>query len=281
MVFCDLHTHSNFSDGSFTPEEIISEAKKLSLTVALTDHNTVEGLEAFLKEAQRQGVTAIGGTELTTDCNGAELHLLGLFIDPVFYDDVENLVKKFRKLKEKSNTDMLERFNAAGFALDYESIKKRSKNGNVNRVQFAHELVEKGYAETVNEAFEKYLDEKKEYYVPSEHLKLIDAIRFLRKIRAVPVLAHPLQELDEASLREILPEAIEAGLLGMETYHSSYDNEKIALAVKIAAEFGLYQSGGSDFHGEGKRDIKLAEGKGNLAIPLLVYEKLKSLKETL
>lgn len=281
MATCDLHTHSFFSDGTCAPASIISQAKEKSLTVALTDHNTVDGLTEFMSEAQRQGVTAVAGTELSTDHNGTEFHLLGLFIDPDKYAAVNSLTKEYRVLKEISNMEMVERLAADGYRIDYVSVKKRSPNDNLNRVQVAEELMAKGYVGSISEAFETLLKEGGGYYTPSDKLKLTDAIRFLRKIKAVPIIAHPLKDTDERTLRSILPELIDAGLLGIEAMHSSYSEEAINVSFKIAEDFGLHVSGGSDYHADNKPDISLGSGKGNLCIPESIYLSLRKLKETL
>lgn len=281
VPICDLHTHSTFSDGTDTPSMLTAQAKEKSLIVALTDHNTVDGLAEFMEQAQRLGVTAVGGTELSADHNGTEFHLLGLFIDPDKYKRVGMLTKEFRLLKEISNMETVERLAADGYCIDYLSVKKRSANDNANRVQIAEELMEKGYVRSISEAFETLLNEESGYYKPSEHLQLTDAVKFLREIKAVPIIAHPLKDTDEETLRSILPELIEAGLLGIEAFHSSYSDEKITASLKIAEDFGLFVSGGSDYHGKNKPDINLGEGKGNLAIPESIYLRLKALKESL
>lgn len=281
MKYCDLHSHSNFSDGSNTPAEIISQAKALGIAVALTDHNTVGGLSEFVAEAQRQGACAVAGTELSTMCGGVELHLLGLFIEPEYYTKVEFLVKEFLLLKEISNLELTERLNDAGYDIDYSEIKKNTRTDYVNRAHFAAELMKKGYVESISDAFKTILSEDAGFYVPPPRLDFYDAIEFLREINALPVLAHPLQELSGEELRAILPRAKEAGLVGMEVYHSSYSDEQIAEAFEIAETFSLAKSGGSDYHGENKPDIFLGVGKGNLKIPIDFYENLKEIKENL
>ncbi len=273
MKFCDLHTHSNYSDGSFSPAEIIAEAKKTGLTVALTDHDSIKGLPEFMDEAEKQGVTAVAGVELSANCEGSEIHLLGLFIEPQEYERIEKLTDKIHKLKENSHTVMIANLNSAGYGIDYESVKKHGKN-NVNRVHFARELCRKGYVSSVGEAFEKILDESKGFYVPSERIELTDAIKYLKESNALPVIAHPLQYHSAEFIRKLLPDAIKAGLVGMEIYHSSYDEDKQRLAAGIVKEFGLAPSGGSDFHGKNKEKIRLGTGTGNLAIPVEVYENL-------
>lgn len=273
-MFCDLHCHSLYSDGSYTPAELIAEAKSKGLVIALTDHNTVSGLPEFLAEAQRLGVTAVPGTELSTCYGKHELHLLGLFIAPEYYDRVERLVKEFHVLKEISNMEMIERLNEAGYAIDYLSVKRRNPREHVNRAHVAAELLEKGYVSSVSEAFATLLGEEHGFYVPPARLTLEEAISFLREIHAIPALAHPLQELSEAELRELLPAAVEAGLLGMEVFHSSYDEKISACAQRIAAEFGLLPCGGSDFHGKNKPDISLGTGRGGMEIPREIYDNL-------
>ena len=273
---CDLHTHSVFSDGTYSPSELIAEAKRLGLIIALTDHNTAAGLPEFMDAAQEQGVTAVPGVEFSTGYNGKELHLLGLFVLPEHYAIVERMVKEQHVLKEISNMELVERLNQAGYLIDYAKVKRRNPNGNANRAHMAAELLEQGYVTSVREAFDTILSDKSGFYVPPSRLQLTDVIKELRRIGVLPVLAHPLQELTEAELRELLPSAIEAGLVGMETMHSSYTPETICLAKKIAAEFHLLPSGGSDFHGSVKPDVALGRGKGWLDIPANIYSDLLS-----
>lgn len=270
----DLHTHSVYSDGTWTPAQLVAAAKELGLVIALTDHNTVAGLPEFLAEAERQGVTAVPGIEFTTEYRGKELHLLGLFLRAEHYGPIEALMEEYNRLKEISNRELVARLNAAGYRIDYANVQKRSPNGNINRPHVAAELLAQGYADCMWNAFENFLGEDKGFYVPAKRLQLTDAIRFIRRLGALPVLAHPLQELKEDELRELLPAAVEAGLVAMEVMHCSYTDEVIAAAQRVAEDFGLLPSGGSDFHGEVKEDVSLAVGKGNLSIPLQFYHGL-------
>lgn len=274
--YCDLHTHSNYSDGTFSPAEIIAEAKRIGLgAIALTDHNTVAGLFEFMEEARKQEILAVGGVELSTEYEAKEFHLLGLFVKPEHYRDVERLTKEFFALKEISNMETIERLCEAGYMISYADVRKKNATGNVNRAHIAAELLEKGYVESISHAFQTVLSEEGGFYVPPTRLQLTDAIRFLREIDAIPVLAHPLKDVDEESFRKMLPTMIEAGLMGMETYHSSYDAYTIKRAISIAEKFKLLQSGGSDFHGKNKPNIQLGCGKGNLEIPMVFYENLR------
>ena len=273
-MICDLHTHTNHSDGSISTAELVRLAKEKNLIIALTDHNTVSGLPDFLAEAERLGVTAVGGTELTTEYDGREFHLIGLFIDPEYYDDVERLCRNLLMMKELSNRDLVDKLRALGYDIDYDEIKKRNLKGNANRAHIAQELVDRGYVSGVREAFVTLLEEERGLYKPTGRLKLCDAIEFLRGIHAVPVLAHPLKDITPDQLRAMLPELISHGLVAIETMHSSYSDEMIAVSREIADEFGLLESGGSDFHGFVKPGVTLGVGRGNLAIGEEVYLKL-------
>ena len=278
---CDLHSHSIHSDGSATPAELVAMAKEQGLIIALTDHNTVSGLPDFLEEAEKSGVIAVGGTELSCNHDEREFHLLGLFVAPEHYDSVEALVSKFYILKQKSVVDLIERLNDAGYKVDYASAYKRTINGNVNRAHIAAELLEGGYVSSVTEAFETVLSKEGGFYVQPERLELIDAIRFLRSIKALPILAHPLKEISADQLCEILPALKEAGLLGIETMHSSYSEADIAISKEIASKYSLLQSGGSDYHGVAKPDVCLGTGKGNLDIQDTLYYDLLRASESL
>ena len=272
----DLHLHSTHSDGTLTPAGLIAEAKRLGLTVALTDHNTVSGIPAFMTEAERLGVTAVAGVELSTVHDGQEIHLLGLFLPHEHYGDVEALVKDYRIRKDQSNRDLVARLRDGGYAIDYAEVERKNPGGNINRALIAKELMANGYVTSVKEAFDTLLGEGMGYYIPPERLEFLDAIRFLRSIGAIPVWAHPLQYQDEPTVRGLIPSAIEAGLIGMEVQHSSYTDETIARAKALAEEFGLLCSGGSDFHGAVKPDVHLGVGKGNLNIPDGYYEALQA-----
>lgn len=268
---CDLHTHTVHSDGSYTPKELVLKAKEKDLIVALTDHNTVSGLKEFMEEAEKNGVIAVGGTELSCVYEGREFHLLGLFIPTEAYQEVESLCVEYHRLKEQSNIDLIDKLFKLGYDISYLEIQKRNINGRVNRAHIAAALLEKGYVESVPEAFERLLDEKLGIYLPPKRLELTEAIKFLRKIKAVPVLAHPLKEIDGEALRKMLTEIKDAGLVGIETMHSSYSQEQIEISKELAKEFGLIESGGSDFHGSNKPGVELGVGRGNLNISADIY----------
>ena len=268
---CDLHTHSVFSDGTYTPGELIAEARRLNLIIALTDHNTAAGLPEWMDAAQKAGVTAVPGVEFSTEYEGTELHLLGLFILPQHYAAIEEIVKEQHALKELTNRNLVNRLNQAGYRIDYEHVARRNPSGNPNRAHVAAELLERGYVSSIQEAFDTLLGDNCGFYEQPAQLQILDVIRKLRQLGILPVLAHPLQDLTEEALRQFLPVAIEAGLMGMETMHSAYTPDTIRTAEEIAAEFRLLPSGGSDFHGSVKPDVALGTGTGQLSISPEIY----------
>lgn len=274
-MLCDLHIHSEFSDGTWTPAKLIDQGEALGLAaVALCDHNTVAGLPAFLDAARGKKIEAVPGIEFTTEYRGTELHILGLFIDCAHYDSIMQRIADWLQAKEQSNRDLVERLNAAGFSLDYDEIKD-SASGYVNRAVIAAEMLRLGYVISVKEAFKRYLSEEKGFYKPPKRPDAYETIRFIKAIGAVAVLAHPFLNLDEQSLREFLPEAVNAGLDGMETIYSKFTPEETKKAKTVAAEFGLLESGGSDFHGDNKPDIAMGVGRGDLRIDYKLLEALR------
>lgn len=274
---CDMHNHSIFSDGTFTPEKLVEIAKESNLSaIALTDHNTILGLDRFLNTPNSSNIHLVGGIEFSTDYKGTELHILGLFIPKEFYSEIEEKVKNELKKKEQSNINLVNNLIKKGFNLTYEDIKNTTPSGNINRAVIANYMMHKGYVKSVSEAFEKYLNTSNGLYTPPEKLSATDTIEYINSIGAVSVLAHPFLNLKtEDKIREFLTVAKEKGLDGMEVYYSKFSEEQTSIAEKLADEFHLIKSGGSDFHGENKPEIKMGTGKGNLNIPYSVYENLK------
>lgn len=277
--FCDLHVHSHYSDGTCSPEELIALAEKAGLTaVALCDHNTIDGLPDFLAAGKNSTVEAVPGIEFSTDYQDVELHILGLFVRPEHYAQINGLMEDLKRRKEQSNMALVAALNRAGYDIDYETIKATTPNGFVNRALVAAELTKKGYTESVKEAFKQLLSPKHGYYQPPKRPDSYEIIRFIKEMGAVAVLAHPFLNLEAGSLRQFLPRAVECGLDGMEVLYPKYDTQTTQLAKEIAEEFGLLPSGGSDFHGANKPDIQIGTGRGNLQIPAQYLEALLARK---
>ncbi len=276
MKLCDLHTHSTYSDGSCSPKELIKLAEESGFfAVALTDHNTVDGLEPFLTEGKNSRVEVIAGVEISSDYNGKELHVLALFIEDRLLD-MQKFLETPKIRKEESNKLLAETLIKNGYNVDYERIKSQSV-GSINRVHFANELIKNGYIKTVKEGFDTILSEQTGFYVSPQRLTVFEVLNFIKSIGAVSVLAHPLLNLNKEDLIEFLPKAKASGLMAMETRYSKYTIEDQEFSIRLAKEFKLLESGGSDFHGKNKPDIKMGVGMGNLQIPYEFVDKMKTI----
>ena len=274
--YCDLHVHSHYSDGTCSPAELIQLAEAAELdAIALTDHNTLEGLPEFLAAGENSSVKAIAGIEFSTEYQGTELHILGLFIQPKDYDQINQLLDTYQRRKEASNLALAKALNDAGYFIDYEAVKART-NGIPNRALFAAELIDKGYLSSIREGCLTILSPKNGLYVPPARPDAFETIAFIKSMGAVAVMAHPFLNLKEPELRVFLKKAVAFGLDGMETVYSTFDEELTSRAKNLAAEFRLKESGGSDFHGGNKPDISIGTGRGNLKIPVEFLHSLAS-----
>ncbi len=275
---CDLHVHSSFSDGTLSPAELISLAEKLGISaVALCDHNTVNGLPDFIKAAKESKVIAINGIEISTEHNGAELHILGLFLPEEKFAEISDMMAAVKKRKEESNRNLVENLRKDGYHLDYDEIKSKNGGAFINRAHIAAELVDKGYFADRKKAFGSVLSPDGGYYFPPERLKSLDVISYLASIGAIPVWAHPFLDMTADEIDAFLPVAKANGLVGMETRYSLYDEETQKTAETLAKKHGIKQSGGSDFHGGNKPDIAMGTGKGSLCVPFEFYKNLKNI----
>lgn len=277
-MLCDLHTHSTFSDGTLTPTELMALAREKGLSaLALTDHNTVAGLPEFVAAGETFGVEAVPGIEFSVDYGAVELHILGLFVKPEHYRPITDRMEDMLRRKEQSNIDLVKALEKANIFLSYEEIKAATPTGQVNRALIAAEMLRKGYVESIQDAFARYLKPSHGYFVPPKRPEAMDTIRFIRSLGMVAVWAHPFLNLKtEEAVREFLSLACPAGLQGMEVFYPKYTQEQTALALQLAKEFDLLPSGGSDFHGENKPDIQLGSGKGSLSLDIALLDGLKS-----
>ena len=281
MKLCDLHTHSDCSDGSLSPSRLAEAAARCGLSaVALTDHNTVRGLREFTDAGVNAQILSVPGCEFTTQYGRTELHIIGLFLPEDKWEQIDAVFTKMRESKREMNDRMLALLQADGYAVTRAEAEALTE-AEFNRSHVARVLCKKGYVRDVKEAFATLLQEGGKYYTPSERLDTLDTIRFIRSVGAVPVLAHSFLNMNERELRAFLPQAVDAGLCAMETRYSAFDAQTTRAAEAIAAEFGLLQSGGSDFHGDAKPDVHLGSGKGSLCVPFSYYERLADLAATL
>ena len=281
MAFCDLHTHSTASDGTVSPQELVEKAQQIGLgAVALTDHNTLTGLPEFVQAARGTTVRAVPGIEISTEYEGHEVHIVGLFLTPQAGLELEEHLKIFEQEKEENNRELVDALNRAGYRISWERLRQRVM-GRMNRAHIAAALTEAGYSQSPEEAFRTILHPDGPFYHPPHCPQSLQVLEMLRDLKICPVLAHPFLSLHSQQLTEFLPKAKTRGLMGMEVFYSTYDRRTTEAAQAMAEHYGLLPSGGSDFHGAIKPDIQLGVGRGNLQIPMQWLEQLEEASEKL
>ena len=277
---CDLHTHTVHSDGTLSPSELVCEAKRIGLSaIALTDHNSVAGLDEFLSVVRDCDIEAAAGVEFSVDYEGEELHLIGLFIGREHYGAVMEFIGDLKEKKNEANRALVARLSTIGFEVDYDALLAATPEGYVNRAHIAIDMLRRGYVESVSEAFDTFLSEKSGNYRSPEKPGLFETIEFIDSIGAVSILAHPLLQLSREELRELLMRAECKKLDAIETLYVKYSPEDREFSSELCRELSLLESGGSDFHGENKPGQELGVGRGDLFVPYGFYESLEKRKE--
>ena len=273
--YIDLHTHSLKSDGSMTPAEVVREAKRAGLSaIALSDHDTVDGVEEAMAEGERVGVEVVPAIEFSV-LSKTETHILGYFID---YNnpDLKQMLKEIVDLRIERNHVTCARLNELGFDITLEEVRALAPNNFVGRAHFARVLMDRGYTETVKEGFDKYMSVGKYAYCEKQRLSAKEAIELIDKCGGVSFLAHPhLTKLPDDELRDFLIELKGYGLSGLEGYYTDYTPEMQEKYQTMAEELGLMISGGTDFHAQMKPHISIGTGTGNMKIPYAVLERIK------
>ena len=275
--FVDLHCHSTASDGTLSPQEVAELAQKIGLSaVALTDHDTIDGLAEFQSAAF--GIEAIAGIEFAAlwehFCR-PEIHIVGLGIHPN-HPALQRRMEAIQKSRELRNRKMCEKLSSIGLHLTLEEVAANAGGEIITRAHFANVLLEKGYIKKKSDAFSRYISPGLPGYVEREFLSPRLCIETIKAAGGAAVLAHPtLYGLDMAQMETLCKELISYGLDGMECQYSTYTSEQEKQISSLAERLGLLFSGGSDFHGKNKPDIHLGSGKGSLAIPYAFWEKLK------
>ena len=265
--YIDLHTHSTCSDGSFTPKEIIAHADEIGLyAVALTDHDNIDGILEAKKEALKRDIIFIPGIEISCDFS-SELHIVGLNID-CESEKLVNLTNKFKEDRKKRNINTIKRLNDAGIDISLEEAKKYSTGNALGRAHIAKVMVDKGYSSSVKDAFKKYLGKGKIGYSNEFRISYKDAISVIKESGGVAILAHcHYLNMNEDEFIEFIKELKSYGLNGLEGYYTEYTKEQSDFYISVCKKLDLIISGGSDFHGDMKPDIKLGKGFGNLKVP--------------
>ena len=265
----DLHSHTTASDGSLTPAELVQEAARRGVRVlAITDHDSTEGLAEAFGEAERCApLQIVPGIEINCDVEGAEIHVLGYCLDyeaPWF----QEFCRHQREERRARVHRMAARLAELGLPIDVERVFAIVREGSAGRPHVARVMVERGYVKTVREAFDKYLASGKPAHVPRAKLTPAEAVRLIRRARGVPVLAHP----GVANRDELIPELVAAGLMGIECYYPEHTPGQMASYAQMCREQRLVATGGSDFHGPKVR----AGSLGTPPIPMAVWDSLRA-----
>ncbi len=259
MSRIDLHSHSTASDGSEAPERLPLLAKDAGLSaIALTDHDTVDGLKSFLTACDEVEVEGVSGIEISSRWHfPGEVHVLGYFVDPENREFCQRL-EFLQKAREDRNGEMVRKLQYLGIDVSLEEWQQAAGGEIVGRPHLAHLLIEKGVCRDLREAFGKYIGTDGIAFVPKEKLTTAEAVRFIREFSAAPVLAHPgLLRLDTESLRNVLMELKDNGLAGVECIHSGHDDKMTRKLLELAIRLELAPTGGSDFHGSHKPHVRL------------------------
>jgi len=277
----DLHCHTTASDGTFSPEEFILEAKRLGVTtVAITDHDTLDGIQEAVDAGEKAGVRVIPGVELSAEFSGGRVHVLGYHIDYTDPTLVGTLAEMANERKERI-PKVVKALQGIGFKITEEDVAKHVGNaGSPGRPHVASALVEKGYYPSIKAAMDGgVLSDGQPGDIPRKKLSPIECVQLIANAGGIPVLAHPYQtKLDDAALDKFVGELSEWGLAGIETYYSEHTPEMTAKYQKLAAAWHLIETGGSDWHGTVKPGIELGRGRGGLDVPIACVTALDKIK---
>ncbi|MFH5183029.1 PHP domain-containing protein [Paenibacillus sp. TAB 01] len=280
MLYADLHTHTLASDGTQAPAENVRLAAAAGLgAVAITDHDTVAGIEEALEAADRYGITVVPGVEISTVAGGTDIHVLGYYIDYTSRQLLDRLAE-LRSVRDKRNDMMLERLNGLGLEVTMAGVlaslqASKKADESIGRPHIADALVRKGYVASMAEAFDRYLGKDGAAYVNPPRIGPQTALQWIVEAGGVPVLAHPgLYGQDE-----LIGELAGLGLAGLEVYHSDHSPEQEAHYLALAERHRLIVTAGSDFHGE-RNGVVFHAPVGARKTDIRVLEQLKQVKES-
>lgn len=279
MRYVDLHVHSNASDGTLTPSEVVHLALQKNLAaIALSDHDTVKGVPEAISAAEGTTLEVVPATELSCYYRNVEIHVLGLFVD--YRDaDFQSKLEELEQERMQRNLDMIALFQRDNISITLEELQAGNPRSVITRAHFARVLVEKGYCKDKNAAFDRYVGVGCPYYLPKPQITPELSLPLITKAGGIPILAHPtLYKLGYRQVEELIQYLIPLGLKGIEAYHSSNNISQSDKLRSLALKYHLVVSGGSDFHGANKPDIELGTGRGGLRITESILDAIKQLR---
>ena len=271
----DLHSHTNESDGSCSPERLIAEAVRAGVDrLGITDHDTFAGYDGARDAAARAGVELVCGIELSTRVHGHSVHVLGYFPGSGGLGAFREWVLELQASRRERNQRLAIRLRELGFDVTVEEAEARGR-GMTGRPHFAQIMVEKGYVSNLRQAFDEYLDESAKGYVYRREPSFAEGVRHIRDAGGIASLAHPIRVAGD--IPAMMPELCAAGLNAIEAYHSDHAPGETKLYLGLAKRYGLLVTGGSDFHGAMKPEVSLGTGyKGNLRVPEDAWERMRA-----
>ncbi len=279
MKKIDLHVHSTASDGTLLPKEIVKLAYETGLSAfALTDHDTIDGIEEAMEESKNYDLEVIPGIEFAADYHGKEIHILGLNIN-YKQEYFKNSITQIKLDRENRNLKMINKLNELGFEVTIDELYTLAEgHGTITRAHFAKLLLLKGYVKTRKEAFDKYIGDGCPAYIKREILNSQKCIELILKANGIPILAHPtLYNMNNKEIEIMVKELITYGLEGIEAIYPLYTSQQSGDIKALAKKYNLKISGGSDFHGANKPNIALGTGiSQNISISYEVLENLLS-----
>ena len=272
----DLHTHTDESDGTYTPAELIAEAASVGLeALGITDHDTLAGYDAAAPLARASGLDLVCGIELSTKLRGRSVHLLGYFLDAQPSHAFRDWLREQQLSRRDRNQRLAAKLRSMGFAVSLEEVEARGKSL-AGRPHFAQVMVEKGYVADTRQAFDDFLDESAKAYVDRREPSFAEGVERILQGGGLPSLPHPVRvPRNGEQFEDLIGEMVDAGLRALEVYHSDHEPADEDLYLGLAQRYGLGITGGSDFHGALKPHIRLGTGAGNLNVPKAVLDKLR------
>ena len=274
----DLHAHTTYSDGTFSPRELVELAVRVGLSaVAVTDHDSIGGLDEALAASAELGIEVVPGVEINLEHSGRTVDLLGYFPGGPPGDELRRALSDLRGYRDVRNAQILERLRALGYPIEPAELAAIAGSGAAGRPHIGEAMRRRGYVDSITEAFERFLHRGAPAWVDRQRLSLAAAVRLVRRADGLAVIAHPgIIRTNQVGLAGLVAEARGCGIGGLECFYPEHDAQMVARCLTLAAVNGLVPTGGSDFHGQTKPDVRLGQANDGRPVPDAVLKGLKA-----